>query len=89
MVVISIPDWGVTPFANGRDRALIAQEIDAYNAVNKQIANQYSVHYIDITPWTREAATDITLLANDRLHPSGKEYKRWAESIQTYFKTKL
>ncbi len=89
VVVISIPDWGVTPFANGRDRALIAQEIDAYNAVNKQVANQYSVHYIDITPWTREAATDITLLANDRLHPSAKEYKRWAESIQTYLKTKL
>ena len=89
VVVISIPDWGVTPFANGRDRAQIAQEIDAYNAVNKQVANQYSVHYIDITPWTREAATDITLLANDRLHPSAKEYKRWAESIQTYLKTKL
>ena len=89
VVVFSIPDWGVTPFANGRDRALIAQEIDAYNAVNKQVANQYSVHYIDITPWTREAATDNTLLANDRLHPSAKEYKRWAESIQTYLKTKL
>ena len=89
VVVISIPDWGVTPFANGRDRSQIAREIDAYNAVNKQVARQYNVHYIDITPWTREAATDISLLANDRLHPSGKEYKRWAESIKTYFKTKL
>ena len=89
VVVISIPDWAVTPFANGRDGAQIALEIDTYNAINKQVARQYSVHYIDITPWTREAATDITLLANDRLHPSGKEYKRWAESLQTYFKTKL
>ena len=89
VVVLSIPDWGVTPFASGRDRAQIAAEIDAYNAANKQIAQLYNVQYINITPWTREAATDNTLLANDGLHPSGKEYKRWAESISTFFKSKL
>jgi lysophospholipase L1-like esterase len=89
VVVLSIPDWGVTPFATGRDRAQIATEIDAYNAANKQIALQYNVHYIDITPWTREAATDNSLLANDGLHPSGKEYKRWAGKITVFFKSKL
>jgi lysophospholipase L1-like esterase len=89
VVVLSIPDWGVTPFAAGRDRAQIAMEIDAYNAANKQIALQYNVHYIDITPWTREAATDNSLLASDGLHPSGKEYKRWAERIVTFFKSKI
>jgi lysophospholipase L1-like esterase len=89
VVVVSIPDWGVTPFANGRDRAQIAAEIDAYNAANKQIASQYNVHYIDITPWTREAATDQALLASDGLHPSGKEYRRWAESIAVFFKSKI
>ncbi len=89
VIVLSIPDWGVTPFANGRDRAQIAREIDAYNAANKQIAQQYNVHYINITPWTREAATDNSLLANDGLHPSGKEYKRWVESISTFFRSKL
>ena len=89
VVVLSIPDWGVTPFANGRDRAQIAREIDAYNAANKQIAQQYNVHYIDITPWTREAATDNSLLANDGLHPSDKEYKRWAEKVVEFFKSKI
>ncbi len=89
VVVLSIPDWGVTPFANGRDRAQIAIEIDAYNSANKQIAQQYNVHYIDITPWTREAATDNTLIASDGLHPSGKEYKRWAEKIAAFFQTRL
>ncbi|HEV7781254.1 MAG TPA: SGNH/GDSL hydrolase family protein [Chitinophagaceae bacterium] len=89
VVVVSIPDWGVTPFANGRDRAQIAAEIDAYNAANKQIALQYNVHYIDITPWTREAATDHSLLANDGLHPSGKEYRRWAERIALFFKSTI
>ena len=89
VVVVSIPDWGVTPFANGRDRAQIAAEIDAYNAANKEIALRYNVAYIDITPGTREAATDNSLLASDGLHPSGKEYKRWAEKIAVFFKSKL
>jgi len=86
VVVISIPDWGVTPFASGRDRAKIAGEIDEYNAANKEISLRYNVHYLDITPWTREAVNDATLLANDGLHPSGKEYHRWAEKLVILFK---
>lgn len=89
VVVLSIPDWGVTPFAEGRDKAQIAREIVAYNAANKEIALRYNIHYIDITPWTREAAHDPTLLAPDGLHPSGKEYKRWAEKIEQYFRMKI
>lgn len=81
VVVLSIPDWGVTPFASGRDRDQIAREIDDYNAANKIISEAYKVHYIDITPWTREAANDLSLLANDGLHPSGKEYNRWSEKL--------
>ena len=81
VIVLSIPDWGVTPFASGRDRDQIAREIDTYNATNKAITEQYKVHYLDITPWTRDAATDLSLLASDGLHPSAKEYKRWAERL--------
>lgn len=84
VVVLSIPDWSVTLFAEGRDRSQIAAEIDAYNKANKEIALQYQVHYIDITSWTREAITDHTLLATDGLHPSGKEYKRWAVKIAAW-----
>ena len=89
VVVLSIPDWGVTPFATGRDRIQIAKEIDAYNEANKQIAMKYNVHYINITAWTKEAANDNSLLAADGLHPSGKEYKRWAEKIVDFFTQKL
>lgn len=81
VIVLSIPDWGVTPFAAGRDREQIAREIDSYNAANRTISEQNKVQYIDITPWTREAATDLSLLAADGLHPSGKEYKRWTEKV--------
>jgi lysophospholipase L1-like esterase len=86
VIVLSIPDWSITPFASGRDRDQIAREIDAYNAANKAIAEQYKVQYIDITPWTREAATDLSLLAPDGLHPSAKEYKRWAEKLSDKIK---
>jgi lysophospholipase L1-like esterase len=89
VAVLSIPDWGVTPYANGRDREKIATEIDAYNTLNKKIAQQYHVHYINITPWTKEAADDNTLLAPDGLHPSGKEYKRWAEKLVDFIKKQL
>lgn len=81
LIVLSIPDWGVTPFAAGRDRDQIAREIDSYNTANKTIAETYNVHYIDITPWTREAAHDPTLVASDGLHPSAKEYNRWSEKL--------
>lgn len=89
VAVLSIPDWGVTPFANGRDRALIAKQIDSFNVINKQIALSKSVHYINITPSTRLAATDITLLATDKLHPSGKEYEKWAILLAAVIKTVL
>lgn len=79
--VLSIPDWGVTPFAEGRDRKQIGNEIDAFNAINKEIALKYKVYYIDITPGTREANNDLSLLAEDKLHPSGKEYYRWAQQL--------
>lgn len=81
VIVLSIPDWGVTPFAEGRDRSKITLEIDQFNAINKIISDKYGCHYIDITPGTREAATDETLLAVDKLHPSGKEYERWASAV--------
>jgi lysophospholipase L1-like esterase len=84
VVVLSIPDWSATPFAEGRDRSKIASEIDAYNAVNKRITLQWGVHYIDITPGTREALQDKLLVAKDGLHPSGKDYGRWAAAIAQY-----
>ncbi|HEY5772724.1 MAG TPA: SGNH/GDSL hydrolase family protein [Chitinophagaceae bacterium] len=89
VIVLSIPDWGVTPFAAGRDRDQIAREIDEYNTANKTISENYKVKYIDITPWTREAAYDLSLLAGDGLHPSAKEYKRWSEKLADKIKAVL
>jgi lysophospholipase L1-like esterase len=76
--VVSIPDWGVTPFAKGRDQEQVAREIDAFNAVNLEEARAAGVAYVDITPGSRLALNDPSLIAGDGLHPSGKMYAEWA-----------
>lgn len=78
-IVLSIPDWGITPFAAGRDREQIAKEIDQFNAVNRAETEKAGAHYIDITPISREAVNDPSLIAGDGLHPSGKMYTEWSK----------
>lgn len=79
--VLSIPDWGGTPFASDRDATLIAQQIDAYNAAKRAITKAHNCHFINITPSTRSHAQDPSYLAADGLHPSSKEYKIWAAML--------
>lgn len=85
VVVVSIPDWGVTPFAGGRDRSAISAAIDQFNAVNRDEALRAGVKYVDITPISRQAREDCSLIASDGLHPSGAMYKLWAEAIVQEF----
>ena len=87
VIVLSIPDWGVTPFAEGRDRKQIAVEIDNFNSANKAIAQKYNVGYIDITPSTRQAGINPGLVARDGLHPSAKEYAKWSERLSLLIKS--
>jgi lysophospholipase L1-like esterase len=79
--VLSIPDWSLTPFAEGRDRRKIAQEIDAFNAINRADAGTAGAIYIDITPLSRQVSVDPELVASDGLHPSAKMYKAWVDMI--------
>jgi lysophospholipase L1-like esterase len=79
VLVLSIPDWGLTPFGHGREPAQIAREIDAFNQVNRVEAVQAGAHYVDITPESRADARDPGFIAPDDLHPSGKMYAAWAE----------
>ena len=81
VVVLSIPDWSVTPFAEGRDRVKISAEIALFNDANRNEARRIGVKYVDITPISREAETDARFLADDLLHPSGKMYAAWTNLI--------
>ncbi len=83
--VISIPDWGATPFGknSGRDTQVIAAEIDSFNAANQEITVAAGVNYTNITPASRNATTDVALVASDGLHPSGKMYGQWTDALLT------
>ncbi|MCU0392332.1 MAG: SGNH/GDSL hydrolase family protein [Thermoflexibacter sp.] len=79
--VVSIPDYGVTPFAQGRDREKIGKEIDTFNQANRKITDQYGVKYFDITAISRKAQYEESLTAEDGLHPAGKMYEEWVSSM--------
>lgn len=89
VVVLSIPDWGVTPFAVEKDPAAIATAIDAYNQVNKSISAAHQVAYIDITPLSRIQGKDAAYLVEDQLHYSGKAYATWAQMLATTMLEKI
>jgi lysophospholipase L1-like esterase len=79
VIVLSIPDWGVTPFARGQNTTQIAKDIDAFNAINREETEKAGAYYVDVTPISREAERDSSLVAPDGLHPSGKMYVEWAK----------
>lgn len=79
--VISIPDWGVTPFGKKSNKPEISKNIDKYNAVNKEETVSKGVRYVDITPESRNADQDNSLIAKDGLHPSAKMYSEWVDLI--------
>ena len=76
--VISIPDWGITPYASGRDRKEIANEIDAYNLVCEKNAKDEGANFINITDAYRIDGSKPDYLSSDGLHPSKLEYTKWA-----------
>ncbi len=78
VIVLSIPDWSVTPFAEGRDRERIAGQIRQFNEVNRAETASAGARYVDVMPSSRRAATLPGLIAADGLHPSGEMYTEWA-----------
>jgi lysophospholipase L1-like esterase len=89
VLVLSIPDYSVTPFGRTRDTTLIAAQIDSFNRINYSVAMAYKVNYIDVTAESRKAAGDPTLVAGDGLHFSGKEYGNWARLMEPVMKGML
>ncbi|GAB3951951.1 SGNH/GDSL hydrolase family protein [Spirosoma harenae] len=78
VLVLSIPDWGASPFATGQNKTRIAQEIDLFNAIAKEECEKAGIAFVDITPLTRSAAGDNSQFASDGLHYSGKQMAQWA-----------
>jgi lysophospholipase L1-like esterase len=81
-MVLSIPDWGVTPFAaeQGRDPAKVGEEIDAYNAEARDVCARHSVAFVDVTGISRTYGHEPAMLVEDGLHPSAQMYALWMEA---------
>lgn len=84
--VISIPDWGVSPFASSRDRSKISEEIDMFNAVKKEETDKLNITFVDITEISRTALDNEIYFADDGLHFSKEMHELWvAEILQKSF----
>ena len=81
LFVVSIPDWGASPYGATLNRTQISKEIDEFNSVLKEESEKRGIRYFNITTISRRALTDNSLIASDRLHPSGKMYKLWVDKI--------
>ncbi|WP_423736305.1 SGNH/GDSL hydrolase family protein [Chitinophaga caseinilytica] len=85
VVVVSIPDWGVTPFAAGRDTDTICNQIDEFNGISREISGKLGIPYINITESYRLTGGRPESVVEDKLHPSGAVYAGWAEKVAAAF----
>ena len=81
VIVLSIPDWGYTPFAADRHKESVSRQIDEFNAINLEESINAGAHYVDVTEISRMVTDQPALIAGDGLHPSGKMYVLWAEKV--------
>lgn len=79
--VISIPNYGVTPFGQSRNPVVIRQELQVYNDIARDISAEYNIPFVNVTPISELAADDSTLIAPDDLHPSARMYALWVKEI--------
>ena len=80
-IIISIPDWGYTPFAESYNRDTISYEINLFNKSLKNFADKNDIKYVDVTEISRKTLNEDDLLASDNLHPNGLMYFEWAKKI--------
>ncbi len=81
ILIISIPDWGSTPYGESSNRNDISNEINAFNNVLKNFAINNGLKYVDVTEISRRAINEPELITTDNLHPSGLMYLEWAKKI--------
>ena len=87
--VLSIPDWGYSPFAASRNKVLISSEIDAFNAVAKESTRRQKTPFIDITTHSRAEGASPDSFTDDGLHPAASTYRYWAQELAGVIKASI
>ena len=83
--VLSIPDWGITPFGLIKKRSNIGEEIDTYNKLVCEISSYKEIQYFNITDISRKVNEIDNLLTDDGLHPSPLMYSMWVDKVINFF----
>ena len=83
VIVLSIPDWGRSPFAEGKNKDEISVNIDHFNELNRSLSGEMGVNYLEITSALRQIGTDASIYTADRLHYSSSIYKDWSDLISS------
>ena len=81
IIVISIPDWGYSPYGSNFDRERISDEIDQFNIILEIFSEENNLNFVDVTQISRLAINQPNLIAKDNLHPSGLMYLEWVKKI--------
>lgn len=89
VMVLSIPDWGVTPFAKDRDAQAIHDQIDQFNAICEKVTTELQIAYTDITTHSRRVGKDSSALAVDQLHYSGATHGEWATAVASWVRMQV
>jgi lysophospholipase L1-like esterase len=76
VVVVTIPDYGQTPFGSS-DSARIGAAIDAFNGVVAAESERVGAAWVNITDISRRGLAEPELVARDGLHPSAAQYAEW------------
>ena len=84
VLVMSIPDYSLTPVGKLLDTLKIKREIDVFNGLNRKYAKEFKCNYLDITILGREARSNASWIARDGLHPSAIAYNNWAKQISPF-----
>lgn len=79
--VVSIPDYGVTPFAKEKDKTNAISDLKQYNAYAKTHCQKHDVAFYDITDLSARLSQSDDMLISDRLHPNAKQYQAWVNSF--------
>tara|TARA_B100000513_G_scaffold21974_1_gene8611 strand:- start:1708 stop:2409 length:702 start_codon:yes stop_codon:yes gene_type:complete len=81
IIIISIPDWGYSPFGESSDMIDISSQIDLFNSSLRKFASTNNLKFVDVTEISRRGINEPNLIAGDSLHPSGIMYLEWAKKI--------
>ncbi|SDG71663.1 SGNH/GDSL hydrolase family protein [Psychroflexus sediminis] len=80
--LVGIPDYSLSEFAKDEKLKKVSSRLKRYNRYIQKMSQRYDVAYYPLQDLSRPLHTDKSMLAEDLLHPSGKQYKVWVDSFK-------